>query len=103
MSRSDPPAPFASVDWLQQQLTYLPQWVEATTGEQWLRELIAQISMFPTPWGIRVGLAVRGIDTGPLPLPSSSRRIAQVAAFHAWLPPWLDRLGEALGRPIAGR
>ena len=42
MSRSDPPAPFASVDWLQQQLTYLPQWVEATTGEQWLRELIAQ-------------------------------------------------------------
>jgi 4-hydroxy-tetrahydrodipicolinate synthase len=69
----------------------------------WLRELIAQISVFPTPWGIRVGLAVRGIDTGPLPLPSSSRRIAQVAAFHAWLPPWLDRLGETLGRPIAGR
>jgi 4-hydroxy-tetrahydrodipicolinate synthase len=69
----------------------------------WLQELIAQISVFPTPWGIRIGLAARGIDTGPLPLPLSSRRVSQIAAFHAWLPAWLDRLGEALGQPVAGR
>lgn len=69
----------------------------------WLQELIAQISVFPTPWGIRIGLAARGIDTGPLPLPLSPRRVAQIAAFHAWLPGWLDRLGEALGQPVAGR
>lgn len=69
----------------------------------WLQELIAQISVFPTPWGIRIGLAARGIDTGPLPLPLSSRRVAQVAAFNAWFPGWLDRLGATLGQPVGGR
>ena len=42
MSRSEA---FASVDWLQGQLKYSPQWVDAGRGERWLRELIAQ-----TPW-----------------------------------------------------
>lgn len=68
-----------------------------------LRDLIAQLGVLPTPWSIRVGLAARGIDTGPLPLPLSARRAAQVAAFQAWLPPWLDQLGETLGHTVSGR
>jgi 4-hydroxy-tetrahydrodipicolinate synthase len=58
-----------------------------------LDELIAQIAPFPTPWGIRIGLAARGIDTGPLPLPITPARQQQIAAFVDWLPAWLDRNG----------
>jgi len=55
-----------------------------------LDELIDRISIFPTPWGIRIGLAARGIDTGMLPLPLTSPRRAQIEAFTAWLPGWLE-------------
>ena len=62
-----------------------------------LDELIAQVSVFPTPWGIRIALAARGIDTGPLPLPLTPARKQQIAAFTKWLPDWLLRNG--LERP----
>ena len=52
--------------------------------------------MFPTPWGIRIGLAARGIDTGPLPLPLTSRRRAQIEEFTRWLPGWIE--SNELGR-----
>ncbi len=65
-----------------------------------LKTVIARISVLPTPWGIRVGLAARGIDTGPLPLPLSSRRAAQVESLRAWLPSWYEQVGEALGRSV---
>jgi dihydrodipicolinate synthase/N-acetylneuraminate lyase len=58
-----------------------------------LDELISQIAPLPTPWGIRVGLAARGIDTGPLPLPLSAARTARIAAFRKWLPEWLVQHG----------
>ncbi len=51
--------------------------------------LIAEIIKLPIPWGIRVGLEVRGIPTGPLPLPLSSERARQVAEFRSWLSQWL--------------
>jgi hypothetical protein len=56
-----------------------------------LDELISQIASLPTPWGIRAGVGARGIATGPLPLPLSDARIAQIAAFRKWLPDWLVR------------
>ena len=62
-----------------------------------LDELIAQVSVFPTPWGIRIALAARGIDTGPLPLPLTPARKQQIAAFTKRLPDWLLRNG--LERP----
>ena len=65
---------------------------EAARLQGLLGELIAQLAPFPTPWGIRIGLAARGIDTGPLPLPVTSTRQCQIAAFREWLPSWLDRL-----------
>jgi 4-hydroxy-tetrahydrodipicolinate synthase len=58
-----------------------------------LDELIAQIAPFPTPWGIRIGLAARGIDTGPLPLPLTAARREQIDTFTKWLPEWLRRNG----------
>ena len=64
-----------------------------------LDELISHLGPFPTPWGIRIGLAARGIDTGPLPLPVTAERQQQIAAFRAWLPPWLLRSG-LVERPV---
>lgn len=66
---------------------------EAARLQRLLDELISRVSVFPTPWGIRVGLAARGIDTGPLPLPLTPDRERQIAAFSAWLPAWLARNG----------
>jgi hypothetical protein len=66
-----------------------------------LDELITHIAPFPTPWGIRVGLAARGLQTGPLPLPVTPARRRQIAEFSAWLPEWLTRTGLA-NRPTAG-
>lgn len=60
-----------------------------------LDELIEQLAPFPTPWGIRIGLAARGIETGPLPLPLTATRQQQIAAFTQWFPPWLQRTGLA--------
>jgi dihydrodipicolinate synthase/N-acetylneuraminate lyase len=71
----------------------LPQETARLTGL--LDELVEQLAPFPTPWGIRVGLAARGIDTGPLPLPATAARKRQVAAFTEWFPRWLQRTGLA--------
>ena len=65
---------------------------EATRLQGLLDELISRIAVFPTPWGIRVGLGARGISTGPLPLPVTPRRRQQIEAFQAWFPGWLERL-----------
>lgn len=66
---------------------------EAARLQGLLDELIVQIAPFPTPWGIRVGLAARGFPTGPLPLPLTAVRRQQIATFTAWLPEWLSRHG----------
>ncbi len=68
-----------------------------------LDELIAQLAPFPTPWGIRIGLAARGIDTGSLPLPVTPARRRQIAAFREWLPEWLVRSGIVEQHPDAAR
>lgn len=64
-----------------------------------LDELIGRLSPFPTPWGIRVGLAARGIDIGPLPLPVTPLRKEQITAFTKWLPAWLQRNDLAQAHP----
>lgn len=58
-----------------------------------LQEFITQISGLPVPWGVRVTLAVRGIDTGALPWPLAQERAAQIARLRAWVPDWLARVG----------
>ena len=70
-----------------------------------LDELIEHVAPFPTPWGIRIGLAARGMDTGPLPLPLTATRKQQIAGFTEWLPQWLQRTGlaerHAAASPVA--
>jgi 4-hydroxy-tetrahydrodipicolinate synthase len=56
-----------------------------------LDELIARLSVFPTPWGIRIALEARGIPTGPLPLPLSPTRRQQIREFQVWFRAWMDK------------
>lgn len=58
-----------------------------------LDELITHLAPFPTPWGIRIGLAARGIPTGPLPLPLTAARQRQIAEFTSWFRGWLAATG----------
>jgi 4-hydroxy-tetrahydrodipicolinate synthase len=74
---------------------------EAARLQALLDELISYIAPFPTPWGIRIGLAARGIPTGPLPLPLTAARQRQIAEFSDWLPEWLQRTG-LVSQPTGG-
>jgi 4-hydroxy-tetrahydrodipicolinate synthase len=66
-----------------------------------LDDLIERLAPFPTPWGIRIGLAARGLDTGPLPLPLTPARNQQIAAFTKWLPEWLQGTGVRHARSLS--
>ena len=54
-----------------------------------LDRLIDEVVKLPIPWGIRLGLQVRGILNGPLPLPLSALRRQQVTDFLDWFTRWL--------------
>ena len=69
-----------------------PAGEEAARLQASLEELIARISVFPVPWGVRIGLSARGIDTGPLPLPLTAARRRQVEEFQGWFQPWFESL-----------
>ena len=59
-------------------------------------ELIGRLGVFPTPWGIRIALEVRGLATGPLPLPLTPRRRDQIQQFQEWLRSWqVDRFAAS--------
>jgi 4-hydroxy-tetrahydrodipicolinate synthase len=62
---------------------------ESARLQRSIDELIVQLAAFPTPWGIRVGLAARGFGTGPLPLPVPPERQRQIREFQDWLTAWL--------------
>jgi 4-hydroxy-tetrahydrodipicolinate synthase len=66
---------------------------DTTRLQALLDELIQHLGPFPTPWGIRAGLAARGLATGPFPLPLTAARIAQLREFQQWFPAWLERTG----------
>ena len=72
---------------------------EAARLQALLDEVIERLAPFPTPWGIRIALAARGFQTGPLPLPITARRQQQIADFEAWFPGWLRRAALADRRP----
>jgi len=54
-----------------------------------VHQLTEEINKLPIPWGIRLGLDIRGIPTGPLPLPLSAARKREIAQFRDWLRRWL--------------
>jgi 4-hydroxy-tetrahydrodipicolinate synthase len=61
---------------------------ETATLQTQLDELIARLSVFPTPWGIRIALEARGLSTGPLPLPLTPNRRQQIQDFQDWYRAW---------------
>ena len=61
-----------------------------------LDELIGELGALPAPWGIRIGLEVRGFPTGPFPLPVSTRRRRQIDHFRGWVEGWMDRAASAI-------
>ena len=61
-----------------------------------LDELIGELGALPAPWGIRIGLEVRGFPTGPLPLPLSTQRRAQIDHFRGWVQGWMDRAASSV-------
>jgi 4-hydroxy-tetrahydrodipicolinate synthase len=63
---------------------------ESLRLQQLVDEFVAKLAAFPTPWGIRIALAARGMPTGPLPLPLTRERERQIAEFQAWVGPWLE-------------
>jgi 4-hydroxy-tetrahydrodipicolinate synthase len=62
-----------------------------------LDELIEHVVRLPIPWGVRVGLAVRGIPNGPMHVPPSPARRREMEALRGWLKNWAD---DGLGRQI---
>jgi 4-hydroxy-tetrahydrodipicolinate synthase len=57
-----------------------------------LDEFVARLSVFPTPWGVRITLAARGIETGQLPLPLTLERHRQIEDFQSWFRNWLEHI-----------
>jgi 4-hydroxy-tetrahydrodipicolinate synthase len=64
---------------------------ESARLQSLLDELIGRLSVFPTPWGIRIALEARGIPTGPLPLPLTAARCQQIGEFQTWFRGWLSK------------
>lgn len=62
-----------------------------------LDEVIEQVVRLPIPWGVRVGLAARGIPVGPMHVPPSAKRLRQIEDFSAWLTTWAEDHGLRLG------
>ncbi len=54
-----------------------------------LDRVIEELARLPIPWAVRIGLEERSIPVGPLPLPPSPLRTAQVEAFRNWFREWL--------------
>jgi len=61
-----------------------------------LDEIIEWVGQLPIPWAVRAGLAVRGIDPGPMHLPPSPVRAKVIADFSEWFRQWLDVKGWPL-------
>ncbi len=66
--------------------------IEASDHQTTLDHLIrSAVAPLPAPWGVRLGLAARGIATGPLHLPLSLVRRKQIEEIQAWLAEWASQ------------
>lgn len=61
-----------------------------------LDAVIDQIVQLPIPWGVRVGLAARGIANGPMHVLPSPQRQRQMDDFGVWLNQWAAKEGVKL-------
>jgi dihydrodipicolinate synthase/N-acetylneuraminate lyase len=68
----------------------------ATAYQATLDALIKEVVRLPIPWGVRTGLATRGIANGPFHLPPSKERLRQAVELRDWLTKWADAHGVRL-------
>lgn len=62
---------------------------KATSLQAMLAELIQKVvAGLPTPWGVRLGLAMRGVHNGPMHLPLSKSRQQQMEQARTHLSEW---------------
>ena len=69
---------------------------QAAAYQAALDDLIEQVVRLPIPWGVRVGLATRGIPNGPMHLPPTRERRRQMDELHGWLRRWAEERSLAL-------
>lgn len=69
---------------------------EAAAYQAALDDLIEQVVRLPIPWGVRVGLAARGIPNGPMHVPPSPDRSRQMDELGNWLRRWAEERNLAL-------
>lgn len=60
----------------------------AARYQSMLDELIDYVVRIPIPWGVRTGLAARGVPNGPMHVPPSTTRLKQMDEFRNWLVQW---------------
>ncbi len=69
---------------------------QAAAHQATLDDLIEQVVRLPIPWGVRVGLAARGIPNGPMHVPPSDERRRQMDELCGWLRRWAEERSLAL-------
>lgn len=69
---------------------------EAAERQRVLDTLIDQVVKLPIPWGVRAGLAARGIPNGPMHVPFSPARRQQIEALKRWLAGWASQMNLKL-------
>lgn len=71
---------------------------QASAYQTALNALVEEIVRLPIPWGVRVGLAARGIPNGPMHLPPSQERCRQMEALSGWLSRWAEERSLGLAQ-----
>ena len=62
-----------------------PEWLSARAD---LEEVIRYLDLLPTPWGLKVVSAERGILRDEFALPLSSERSSSIALVRTWWKQW---------------
>ena len=60
-------------------------------AEKLLNEFISQISVLPTPWGLKVASALRGFSQETYPFPLSAQRQLEIAELRNWFKSWYQK------------
>ena len=61
-----------------------------------LADLISQLSVFPTPWGLKLIAECRGMNSASFAQPQSEARVQQFCRFKSWFGSWWPVTQEIL-------
>jgi 4-hydroxy-tetrahydrodipicolinate synthase len=62
---------------------------DAAHVAEMLAEFTAWVREFPAPVAIKTAVALRGVKTGPLPIPLTPQKQRKLEEFRAWFAAWL--------------